>query len=232
MYCTQCGNRQDGGSFCTGCGNQMGEGPSSGTVVQEPSSSLLSTTPSPLTQSVPAYASVGAPAPAYMQPEYAPVAAPSVMTGSTNVSVNVAGPQIIYQPPSGPGFLVRALWFVFIGWYVGYFWIMLAAVLNSTIIGLPIGLRMFNAVPMVMTLKSRNTRLDLVANADGTYTMRHQTAQQLNFWIRAAYFILWGWWFSIVWAMAAYFIGLLIVTLPVSFWMFNRMPAVTTLAQY
>jgi hypothetical protein len=46
------------------------------------------------------------------------------------------------------------------------------------------------------------------------------------------YFILVGCWFSIVWALAAYAIGLLIVTLPLSFWMFDRMPAVTTLARY
>jgi len=146
--------------------------------------------------------------------------------------VNVAGPQIIYRPQEGPGLAVRAIWFVFIGWYLGFFWILLAALLNSTIIGLPLGLMMFNAVPKVMTLKSRNTQLSLTANADGTYTMAHQRREQYAFWIRAVYFVLVGIWFSIAWAMAAYAIGLLIVTLPISFWMFDRMPAVTTLARY
>jgi uncharacterized membrane protein YccF (DUF307 family) len=167
------------------------------------------------------------PAAAY---EY-PVTHPDVAS-STNVAVNVAGPQIIYQPDQGPGLLVRAIWFLFIGWWVGFYWILIAAVLNSTIIGLPLGLMMFNAVPKVMTLKSRNTQLNLTANADGTYTMSHQRPEQYRFWVRAVYFLFVGVWFSIVWALAAYAIGLLIVTLPISFWMFDRMPAVTTLARY
>ncbi len=154
------------------------------------------------------------------------------IANTTNVAVNVAGPQIIYRPQEGPGLVVRAIWFVFIGWYLGFFWILTAALLNSTIIGLPLGLMMFNAVPKVMTLKSRNTQLSLTANADGTYTMAHQRREQYAFWIRAVYFVLVGIWFSIVWAMTAYTIGLLIVTLPISFWMFDRMPAVTTLARY
>lgn len=146
--------------------------------------------------------------------------------------MNVAGPQIIYRPQEGPGLVIRAIWFVLIGWYLGFFWILTAALLNSTIIGLPLGLMMFNAVPKVMTLKSRNTQLSLTANADGTYTMAHQHREQYSFWIRAVYFVFVGIWFSIVWAMTAYVIGLLIVTLPISFWMFDRMPAVTTLARY
>jgi len=160
-----------------------------------------------------------------------PVPAP-VIANSTNVAVNVAGPQIIYRPQEGPGLVVRAIWFLFIGWYLGFFWILIAAALNSTIIGLPLGLMMFNAVPKVMTLKSRNTGLSLTTNADGTYTMAHQRPEQYAFWVRAVYFVFVGIWFSIAWAIAAYVIGLMILTLPISFWMFNRMPAITTLARY
>jgi uncharacterized membrane protein YccF (DUF307 family) len=235
MFCTHCGTQGEG-RFCTSCGQALGE-------VSTQASPLTSTfthdARSPLMDSGP---------PGHLVPldslhdDSLVTTQPTVRSGSvpvappvansTNVSVNVAGPQIIYQGADGPGLLVRALWFFFIGWYVGFFWILLAALLNTTIIGLPLGIMMFNAVPKVMTLKSRATRLNVVANADGTYTMSHRHVQQHEFWIRAVYFLLVGWWFSFVWAMGAYFIGLLIITLPISFLMFDRLPAVTTLARY
>lgn len=158
-------------------------------------------------------------------------AAPSV-ANATSVTVNVGGPQIIYQDSTGPGLLVRGLWFVFVGWYAGFVWITMAAILNSTIVGLPLGIMMFNALPKVMTLKSRSAQLGITANADGTYSLTRKHVDQRPFWMRALYFLLVGWWFSIVWAYAAYAIGLLVVTLPVSFLMFDRMPAVTTLSRY
>lgn len=108
----------------------------------------------------------------------------------------------------------------------------MAAILNTTIVGLPLGIMMFNALPKVMTLKSRKGQLSMTANADGTYLLTKNHVKQRPFWIRALYFLFIGCWFSIVWAYTAYAIGLFIVTLPVSFLMFNRMPAVTTLSRY
>jgi uncharacterized membrane protein YccF (DUF307 family) len=164
---------------------------------------------------------VAAPAPRYLPPPPA-----------TNVTVNVAGPRLIYQDQTGPSLLVRALWFLFLGWYLGFVWILLASALNATIIGLPLGVMMFNALPKVMTLRPRNVRMQVTANPDGTYTMTRVHLEQRPFWARAMYFLLIGWWFSVAWALTAYLIGLLIVTLPISFWMFDRVPALTTLARY
>lgn len=239
MLCRQCGNQQDHGLFCRSCGRPLEELPvQTARTLDSPPTSVdkYGLPPVEVQASAPAgtrqLAPVGAAAPAgpTVYGGAAPVA--PALANSSNVSVNVAGPQIIYQAPGGPGLLVRALWFVFIGWYVGGFWIFTAWALNLTIIGLPLGLAMFNAVPKVMTLKAQNTRLNLVANADGTYTMSHKHVEQYSFKARAVYFLLIGWWFSLVWAAAAYTIGLLIVTLPISFLMFDRMPAVTTLARY
>lgn len=231
MYCGHCGDEQFDGQFCRSCGRPLDEVRGTNRIASQASDPQLAD-PWNMggTAEVahrPARELVGA------------VAGPGTRTSgshqvesSTNVTVNVAGPQIIYQDNAGQGLLVRGLWFVCFGWYLGFFWILLAWALNTTIIGLPLGLMMFNAVPKVMTLKSRSTTLSLVANADGTHTLtRHHVAQH-PLWLRALYFLLVGWWFSLAWAMLAYTIGLLVITLPISFMMFDRMPAVTTLARY
>jgi len=50
-----------------------------------------------------------------------------------------------------------------------------------------------------------------------------------NILIRVIYFILIGWWLSGLWMALAYLLLLTIVFLPVSFWMYGRIGAVTTL---
>lgn len=224
MFCRYCGNQQIDAKFCTSCGKPVDElavqPTKAPTVLMEPSGSNADP---PTGVATPPAARI---VESVIPPDN------SQPTNRTNVSVNVAGPQIIYQDESGSALFVRAIWFVFIGWWAGFFWITLAAILNWTIIGLPLGLMMFNAVPRVMTLKSRNVRLSISTNPDGTYVLTRSHLEQHPLWLRAIYFLLVGWWFSLSWAYAAYFIGLLIVTLPVSFMMFERIPAVTTFARY
>ena len=43
------------------------------------------------------------------------------------------------------------------------------------------------------------------------------------------YFLLVGWWFSAIWLAAAYALTVSIVGLPIAFWMYGRVGAVTTL---
>lgn len=49
-------------------------------------------------------------------------------------------------------FPIRAIYFVLIGWWLGGIWMGLAWVICCTIIGLPLGLPMFDKAPAVMTL--------------------------------------------------------------------------------
>ena len=54
-----------------------------------------------------------------------------------NGTVNITSTQ-------GPGYLVRGLYFIFVGSWLGAIWMLIAWILNITIIGLPLGLAMLN----------------------------------------------------------------------------------------
>ncbi|AEN06459.1 YccF domain-containing protein [Halolamina sp.] len=55
-------------------------------------------------------------------------------------------------PTDQPSVLVRAVYFVFIGWWLGFLWGNLAALLAITIIGLPVAIWMLNRLPYVVSL--------------------------------------------------------------------------------
>jgi len=47
---------------------------------------------------------------------------------------------------------VRAVYFVFVGWWLGFLWGNLASLLAVTIIGLPVAIWMLNRLPYVVSL--------------------------------------------------------------------------------
>ena len=123
-------------------------------------------------------------------------------------------------------FLVRAIWFLAIGWELTFVWILVAWAFNVTIIGLPVGLWMIERIPQVLTLKARS----------GSYLVDNQgqarfvKARQVNFLVRALYFVLIGWWASLIWALLAYLLCATIVGLPFGYLMLTSLPFVTTLS--
>lgn len=49
-------------------------------------------------------------------------------------------------------FLVRALYFIFVGWWLSLFWMIGSYLRMLTVIGIPLGLMMANRLPSVFTL--------------------------------------------------------------------------------
>ncbi|NJK82273.1 MAG: YccF domain-containing protein [Chloroflexaceae bacterium] len=121
--------------------------------------------------------------------------------------------------------LLRLLYFFLVGLWLSGIWAAIAWVLCVTIIGLPLGLWMLNRLPQITTLQPE-TR-DLVITATGETYVRD--VPQHNFIIRALYFFAIGWWFSAIWMSLAWALSASIIGLPISFWMFNRVPAIITL---
>jgi len=131
----------------------------------------------------------------------------------------------------GHGCLVTLLWFIFIGWWLSAIWIAIAWVLVVLIIPMPIGLKMINMLPKIATLREPTEVVQ--TTFDGINTSVQRTGiRQLPFLLRAIYFVLIGWWFSGLWMGVAWAISVTLVGLPIAIWMFNRVPAVTTLRRY
>jgi len=133
----------------------------------------------------------------------------------------------------GPGCLVRGLYFLFIGIWLGLIWVVIAWFFNLTIIGLPIGLLMINRIPQVMTLRPQRVQTTVEVK-NGAPVIRQTPLRQNPFLLRALYFIVIGFWFSLVWMLLAWLLTAVTfgLAIPLTFWMFDQVPAITTLARY
>lgn len=129
---------------------------------------------------------------------------------------------VVYEQTGRPGCLLQILWFVFIGWWLGALWATVAWLLNLTIIGMPLGAVMLNNVPQIIALRGRRL---VQVSPTGQVTQ----APQINFFIRAIYFVLIGWWLSGVWMTVAYALCMTIIGLPVGFLMFDLVPMLVSL---
>jgi hypothetical protein len=150
-----------------------------------------------------------------------------------NVTMAAPSPTVVVvQQATGPGLLVRGLYFIFVGWWVGALCTELAWLLCATILGLPLGLMIINRLPQVMTLKPAPSNLQVTV-ANGVVVVQQGGVPQRGFLVRALYFLLVGWWASFLWLNLAWALTFLTfgLGLPLAFWMFNRTPAVTTLAR-
>jgi uncharacterized membrane protein YccF (DUF307 family) len=127
--------------------------------------------------------------------------------------------------------LVRAVWFLIVGWWATGLWLTVAWLLNLTIIGLPLGLKMINYVPAVLSLKERNTEMSIAENEGNTHAVE-SNKEQRSLLIRGVWFLLVGWWASGIWMGIAYLLSLSIIGLPLAVVMFNKLPAVVSLYRY
>jgi uncharacterized membrane protein YccF (DUF307 family) len=156
-------------------------------------------------------------------PHHASGYAPALATGAAGPNnpalvhhIYIAAPATTTEPP----LIVRALWFVFVGLWVGQIWLLLAWLLNLTVIGLPLGLWMLSRMPQVMTLRPAPSRPPSVA-----------TSSSASLLVRAVYFVLIGWWVSFLWMQFAWLAAFMVIGLPLSFQMFERVGTVMTMAE-
>ncbi|WP_435074616.1 YccF domain-containing protein [Halorubrum sp. HHNYT27] len=61
-------------------------------------------------------------------------------------------PEDLPQATTRRSLLVRALWFVFVGWWLSLLWANVASFLAITVVGLPVAIRMLNRLPYVTSL--------------------------------------------------------------------------------
>ncbi len=134
---------------------------------------------------------------------------------------------MVYE--SNRPWLLRAVYFVFIGWWLTFLWIDVAWALNATVVLLPLGLWMINRVPQVLTLKPMPVEAVVGVRRGQAVIVRTRGVRQ-HFWLwRLLYFIFVGSWLSLLWANAAALLCVTIVGLPIGLPMFDYLPTVTTL---
>lgn len=110
---------------------------------------------------------------------------PQVMTlkpmgSDTDVRFNADGS--VSARSKGPrqhNFFLRAIYFLFCGWWVSGFWIVIAYFFIFVIIGLPVGLMMLNVLPTIMTLRRNRDELDVMVAAPN-YPAYNFPNKQLN----------------------------------------------------
>ncbi len=125
-----------------------------------------------------------------------------------------------------PNLVLRILWFVLIGWWLGFWAIVTGYVCLVLIIPSPIGIAILDRLPRIMTLRAPAHTMTI--SADG---IEDDDVDQRSWLIRIPWLVLVGWWAGLIWLLAAYMITLLTfgLGLPISFWMFDRAARIITL---
>ena len=130
---------------------------------------------------------------------------------------------IMIVESTAPNVVLRVVYFLGVGWWLGGLVSALAWILNLTVIGLPAGLWLINRLPSMITLRPQGQTWQL----EGAILKRG--IEQRPFWLRALYFVVVGSWFSGLWMLAAYCAMLTLILIPIAFWMYGRIGAITTL---
>ncbi|MEY3990980.1 MAG: hypothetical protein RI985_2061 [Chloroflexota bacterium] len=126
-----------------------------------------------------------------------------------------------------PNIIIRIIWFVVIGLWLSGIWTVAAWAISLTIIGLPIGMAMLNALPQITTLRARQN--STYVDANGRVVINYTSQYPLI--IRIFWFVLVGWWLSAIWLTIAWACSATIIGLPISFWMIDRAPKVMLLTR-
>jgi uncharacterized membrane protein YccF (DUF307 family) len=135
-----------------------------------------------------------------------------------------------YTASRNPGCLVQALWFLFIGWWLAQIWVVAAWVLMITVVGIPIGVIMLDRVPMVIALRDPSqVQVRARQIGKGVYVYEAEGVPQHPLLLRAAYFLLVGWWLSALWMVLAYAVCCTVIGLPLGVWMFDLVPLLVSL---
>lgn len=186
--------------------------------------------PAPRPQPQPTYA---APTPKPPPASYQP--APPAQVQYQTTQPPVYGPprtaRAIRPVQAGPPLLARGIYFALIGWWVTFLWVTIAWLFNVTVVGLPVGLIMLNLVPQVLTLEPTRSEFITTYRQTGRLSVQQLPLAQPPLLVRAIYFVLIGWWASLLVTYLAAFLCATLIGLPLGIWLFHRLPLVTTLKQ-
>lgn len=120
-------------------------------------------------------------------------------------------------------------WFLFVGLWLSLAVTVFAWLVTITVVGQPAGRWLARRVPTVLTLRPPKAVPDLPARPVGPPALAEERPEQIAFSARAVYFVTVGWWASLVWLLLAWVLAILVIPIPLSEWMFDRLALITTL---
>jgi uncharacterized membrane protein YccF (DUF307 family) len=100
-----------------------------------------------------------------------------------------------------------------------------------SVIGIPLAFFLFNRLPTLLTLRPR-TQSYSARIQDGITFVGLGHERQRPWWQRTTYFLLIGFWFGAIWLVFVWAISVFVITLPLTFWMFDRASGVMTLHRH
>ena len=133
---------------------------------------------------------------------------------------------------SGPGLLVRFVWWLFVGWWASGIVVALAWLALITIVGIPLGIYLINRLPSVLTLRPSSRAWTLGEDELRQEVVSDRGRPQVAWPLRGLWFILVGWWASAIWMSLAWLVQLTVIGIPVALLMFNRTPFIASLYRY
>ncbi len=220
LYCQECGSPlKPNATHCLECGQSIPLGPAAPPTIN------AANLP-PITYAEPQPAGYR-PAPAAAAPAANPMAYAS--TGATTVEPSLLERWLRdLQGGSAKfsivGILVRLVYFFTVGIWLSQIWIVFAWLISMTLIGLPLTYAMVRVLPQIAFLSPFNIPSDA--------SLAHNSSlPDVSIGVRIIYFVLVGWWMSLVWLEFAWIAGITIIGLPVAYEMVRLLPTVTTLAR-
>ncbi len=138
------------------------------------------------------------------------------------------GSVVVVNTPQQPSWFVQGMWFLFIGWWASQLAILTAYLLILSIVGMPLGVMILNRLPAIVALRGPKKELT-VRQVNGTTFITHEHRQQYRFAIRAAYFLLFGWWLGLLLVEISWLFMLTLIGLPVAVLIYDYIPTVVSL---
>ena len=121
--------------------------------------------------------------------------------------------------------LARIVYFLLIGWWLGLLASAAAFLLCVTIIGIPIGVMIFNRLPGIIYLQEPGEP------CEWGYDHRHITAE-LPFLLRVLWFFVIGWELGLLAVAVGYLFTLTLIGIPLGIFILGRVPVLMTLSRH
>ena len=146
------------------------------------------------------------------------------------MSTASGSPIIIDHQSRQVPFVLRALWFLLVGWWLSGIFIGLGYLFMVLVITAPLGFWFLNRVPQAQTLRLRSNELVITARDGITYVSEMKHTQR-PWYLRVLYLPI-GLILGLIWLTIAWLVSLPVITLPLSIYMIDRAPGIITLQRH